>query len=99
MVRNRAGAALAGAWVSLSPLAGAPNSYDTPNVVTGATGQYSLEIHNFGPPPAGFPDTVPMYVRAFHRTDLPVADSVLVNLIFAPVGEVPAAVHVDLALH
>ena len=98
-VRNPAGVALAGAWVSIGPLPGAPNSYDSPTANTDAAGQYSLEIHNYGPPPASFPDTVPMYVRAFRQNPQPVADSVLVNMIFAPVAEVPAVVRVDFALN
>jgi hypothetical protein len=99
-VRNPAGVALAGARVSLTPPPGAPNPYDSPSVDTDARGLYALEIHDYGPPPATTsPDTVPMYVRAFLLSgQAPSGDSVLVNVIFAPVGAVPEVVEVDFAL-
>ena len=101
MVRNTAGTPLAGARVSLSPLSGAPNPYDSPSFDTDATGRYSLEIHNYGASsPATTPDTVPMYVRAFLlNTPTPIGDSVLVDMIFAPVGVEPEVVKVDFAFH
>ena len=99
-VRNSAGVALAGARVSLSPLPGAPNPYDSPSMDTDATGVYALEIHNYSASPATFPDTVSMYVRAFRlNTQTPIGDSVLVDMIFVPVGVVPEVVKSDLTLN
>jgi hypothetical protein len=99
-VRNAAGEPLAGARVSLAPPSDVPNFYDSPTADTDETGLYRLEIHNYGPPPsATSADTVAMYVRAFlPSTEAPIGDSVLVDMIFAPVGAMPEMVEMDITI-
>jgi hypothetical protein len=99
LVRNAAGEGVAGARVSLGPPSEAPNFFDAPFAETDATGLYSLEIHHYGPSPTGGSDTVSMYLRAFlPSTGAPIGDSMLVELRFAPVGEVPQVLEADITL-
>lgn len=100
VVRNAAGGALA-ARVSLSPAGETPNTFDSPTRDTDADGSYQLEIHNYGPTSiTGSTDTVPMYVRAFvPSSGSPVGDSVLVEMMFVPVGEVPQVLEADITIN
>jgi hypothetical protein len=99
-VRNGAGQPLIGAQVSVVPPSGTPNSYDSPFVDTDATGLYSIEIHQYASPDTiQAADTVPMYLRAFLPSDgSPIGDSVLVQMIFAPVDSMPNVVEADITL-
>ncbi|HEX2281645.1 MAG TPA: carboxypeptidase-like regulatory domain-containing protein [Thermomicrobiales bacterium] len=105
VVRDAAGTPLANARVSLFPADEVPNSFDSPSDDTDATGAYSLEIHDFGgdgrdAPPS---EPVPMNLRAFLLTGSPeepgpASDLIPVNLQFAPVGEVPEVLQVDITI-
>jgi hypothetical protein len=99
-VRNAAGEPIQNARVSVGPPADVPNSYDSPSVDTDATGVYSLEIHQYGPPVTPkAADTVAMYLRAFLLSEgAPVGDSLPVQMIFVPVGTVPDVTETDITL-
>jgi hypothetical protein len=96
-VRDAAGVPLAGAVVTLVPPTGDAQAYDTPLEVSGAQGEFRVEIHRFeAPDPVPSADTVPLYLRATLEVDPPAADSVLVRAIFVPVDSIPRVVNADL---
>jgi hypothetical protein len=103
VVRDAAGTPLANVRVSLSPVEEVPNTFDAPRHDTDATGAYSLEIHDYGsdgPPP----DPVPMNLRAFLLTGspeepAPASDLIPVNMQFAPVGELPEVLEVNITIN
>jgi len=100
VVRDAGGNPVAGARLTMFPPEGTPNLYDTPMDDTEADGSYSLEIHDHGGPDLA-PSPVPMYLYAALLGDVgPIApDSHLVNLEFAPVGEVPEVLQADITLN
>jgi hypothetical protein len=106
VVRDAAGAPLGNVRVVLSLAEEVPNSFDTPVHDTDATGAYALEIHDYGsdgrhaPPP----DPVPMNLQAFLLTGspedpAPSSDLIPVNLQFAPVGELPEVLEVNITIN
>jgi hypothetical protein len=106
VVRDANGSPVSNAQVTLTPADGIPDSFDTPMHDTDATGTYSLEIHDYGferrLAPLAAP--VPMNLRAFQLTGsaeepAPASDLIPVNLKFAPVGEVPEVLEVDITIN
>jgi hypothetical protein len=104
VVRDVTGNPIAGARVSLTPAEDTPNTFDSPMDNTDASGAYSLEIHDYGtagrdgPPP----EPVAMNLRAFLTTGEdppPMSDLIPVSLEFAPVGELPEVLEVDITIN
>jgi hypothetical protein len=105
VVRDQTGTPLANARVTLTPVDEATNSFDSPMHDTDSTGRYSLEIHDYGfggrtVPPA---DPVPMNLRAFLLPEssedlIRASDVIPVNLKFAPVGELPEVLEMDITI-
>ena len=79
-----------------------PGRYDfnSPALKTDADGRFWLRLHRFATPPVEGPDTVSLYVRAldFRSPDASVRDSVLIQVMVAPVGSVAPVTHVVLRL-
>ena len=105
VVRDANGSPISNARVTLTPADGVPESFDTPMHDTDATGTYSLEIHDYGfdGRVASPGDPVPMNLRASRLPDLPedpirTSDVIPVNLKFAPVGELPEVLQVDITI-
>jgi hypothetical protein len=99
-VRNAAGEPLAGVRLGIRPVADQGTTYDAPSDETDELGAYTLEIHNYDPSAFDSPvDTVSMYVFAFVvGAEPPRVDTTLVDMIFAPVGDVPEVVEADITI-
>lgn len=104
VVRDQAGTPLANARVTFTPSEEVNNTFDSAMHDTDTTGSYSLEVHDYGfedrEPPA---EPVPMNLRAFLLPDSPAdlirtSDIIPVSLKFAPVGELPEVLKVDITI-
>lgn len=81
------------------------DGFNSPYVRTDVDGLFRLRLTRFsGPPPAGEPDTVSLYIQASDPTSsginrpATIQDSVLVHVTIAPVGAVAPLTHVVLRL-